>query len=137
MSNLIPFSEPIIVDYLTTHLQKLIAIYAFGSRVKNYARLDSDIDLAILVAGYLDPLRCWNLGNQLSEQLNCEVDLVDLRATSTVMQYQIITTGKLLSPRILASDLFQCFILSEYTQFNTSRQLLLQRIIQEGRIYAR
>ena len=55
---------------------------------------DSDIDLAVLVAGKADPVRLWELGQTLASELDRDVDLIDLRAASTVMQYQIITTGR-------------------------------------------
>ncbi len=47
----------------------------------------------MLVAGYADPLLLWNLASDLADMAGCPVDLLDLRAASTVMQYQVITTA--------------------------------------------
>lgn len=38
-----------------------IAVYAFGSRINATANADSDLDLSVLVAGYANPLRLWEL----------------------------------------------------------------------------
>lgn len=73
---------------LRAALPGLLAIYAFGSRVQRTARPDSDLDLAALVAGYADPVQLWTLSGELAETTACAVDLLDLRAASTVMQYQ-------------------------------------------------
>ena len=50
--------------WLVTRLRALfpnaLGIYAFGSQIQGTARPDSDLDLAILVAGYADPLTLWD-----------------------------------------------------------------------------
>ena len=33
-----------------------MAVYAFGSRIQGTAQAESDLDLAILVEGYVDPV---------------------------------------------------------------------------------
>jgi len=43
-----------IVKTLQQRVPGLLAIYAFGSRITGHARLDSDLDLPVLVAGYAD-----------------------------------------------------------------------------------
>ena len=58
---------------------------AFGSRIQGTAGPDSDLDLAVLVAGYADPHGVWELAGDLEEVAGCPVDLLDLRAASTVM----------------------------------------------------
>jgi predicted nucleotidyltransferase len=86
-----------VIDHLQNRLPKLLGVYAFGSRVVSggqNARLDSDLDMAVLVAGYADPLALFELSGELSDLTHCPVDLLDLRAASTVMQHQILTTGE-------------------------------------------
>jgi len=60
-----------------------------------------------------------------------------LRAASTVMQYQVITTGRRLWSAGLQADLFECFVLSEKTALDEARAPLLADIAATGRIYAR
>jgi predicted nucleotidyltransferase len=65
-----------------------LAIYGFGSRFNGFASVDSDLDLAILVAGNAEILKLWELSGELADLVGCPVDLLDMRAASTVMQYQ-------------------------------------------------
>ncbi len=48
-----------IVPALQSPLPGLLAIYGFGSRVQGTAGPESDLDLAVLVEGYADPLQRW------------------------------------------------------------------------------
>jgi predicted nucleotidyltransferase len=105
---------------------QVIAIYAFGSQIQGAAGSDSDLDLAVLVAGYADPLALWSLAGSLSDITGCPVDLLDLRAVSTVMQYQVITTGEPLWSVGLPAGLFECFVLSEKTALDTARAPLIR-----------
>jgi len=83
-----------IVGMLQSRVSCLMAVYAFGSRTQGTAGPHSDLDLAVLVAGYADPLALWALSGDLADVAGCPVDLLDLRAASTVMQHQVITTGQ-------------------------------------------
>jgi uncharacterized protein len=132
-----PETEKLICDLLLQALPNTLGIYTFGSRAQGTANAESDLDLAVLVAGYAEPLQLWELANQLANQLHYEVDLLDLRAASTVMQYQVITTGKRLWEKDIQTDLFEVYVLSEKSELDEARTLLLQQIKQEGTIYGR
>lgn len=123
------------IHHLQSRLPNLLAVYAFGSRISGTARPDSDLDLAILVAGRADPVELFNMAGELADISRYPVDLLDLRAASTVMQYQIITTGQ----RWWAADgqaaLYETFILSEKTRLNEARAGLLADIKQRGSVY--
>jgi predicted nucleotidyltransferase len=114
-----------------------IGIYAFGSQVHGTANAESDLDLAVLVAGYAKPLTLWEVSGRLADLLGCPVDLLDLRAASTVMQYQVITTGQRLWSAGVDADVFECFVLSEKTALDTARAPLMADIQRTGKIYAR
>ena len=126
-----------LVSVIRAHFPQVMAIYAFGSQVQGSANAQSDLDLAVLVAGYADPLALWDMSGTLADVVNCPVDLLDLRAASTVMQYQVITTGRRLWSAGLSADLFECFVLSEKTALDEARAPLLADIAKTGRIYAR
>lgn len=81
-------AETLVCIELRKALPNALSIYAFGSRLQGTANAQSDLDLAVLVAGYADPLQLFEMANQLADKLGYEVDLLDLRAASTVMQYQ-------------------------------------------------
>ena len=127
--------QDLIVRELLAGLSGVLAIYAFGSRVIGAAGPDSDLDLAVLVGGYADPLRLWDLADGLAGQVGCLVDLLDFRAASTVMQHQVLTTGIRLWSSGLDADLYECFVRNEMHAFNAARAGLLQDIAKTGRIY--
>lgn len=112
-----------------------LALYAFGSRVHGTAGSHSDLDLAVLVGGYADPIRLWELSGELADVAGCEVDLLDLRAASTVMQYQVLSTGERLWARDHQAGLFESFVLSEKTALDQARAGLLSDIEREGKIH--
>ena len=126
-----------IIRVLQARVPDLLAIYAFGSRITGAARTDSDLDLAVLVAGYADPLTLFDLAGDLADIAGCPVDLLDLRAASTVMQYQIISTGQRWWARDAQAALFEAAVLSEMTALETARAGLLEGIQKKGTIYGR
>ena len=130
-------SQGPIVTSLTATYPQAFAIYAFGSQVQGTAGPESDLDLAILLPGYAEPLHLWDLAGRLADVVARHVDLLDFRAASTVMQYQIITTGQRLWHSGVDAGLFESYVLSEMTALNTARAGLLADIRKDGRIYAR
>lgn len=130
-------NRELIVRTLVADIADVLAIYAFGSRIRGEAQPDSDLDLAVLVAGYADPLILWDLAGRLADIAHCPVDLLDLRAASTVMQYQIVTTGLRWWAKDAQAALYEAAILSEKTALDTARAGLLADIRSEGRIYGR
>lgn len=126
-----------IVTTICARFPKVIAIYAFGSQINGTADAGSDLDLAVLVAGYADPVALWEAAGSLADMAGCSVDLLDLRAASTVMQYQVITTGQRLWAAGVQAGLFECYVLSEKTALDAARAPLMARIKFTGRIHAR
>jgi predicted nucleotidyltransferase len=124
-----------IVQHLQEKVLGLLAIYAFGSRIQGGAGPQSDLDLAVLVAGYLDPLELWRLSSELAEVAGCEVDLLDFRATSTVMQYQIITRGERWWAADAQAAIYEAAILSDKTELDRARADLLADIEKRGSVY--
>lgn len=130
-------SDGAVVQLLRRSLPNTLAIYAFGSQVAGTARADSDLDLAVLVAGYADPLQLWDLSHQLADLAACPVDLLDLRAASTVMQYQVLMHGKRLWAQGVDADLFECFVMGEKLALDAARAGTLADIAADGRVYGR
>ena len=127
-----------LVPLLQKELPKLMAMYAFGSRVQDQgrtARVDSDLDLAILVEAYADPIQLFDLSGLISDLTHCPVDLLDLRAASTVMQHQILTQGVRIWAKDLTADLFEVAMLTEKLHLDESRQSLIQDVMRRGAVY--
>ncbi len=130
-------NRDVLIQTLQARVPNLLAIYAFGSRITGTAGPDSDLDLAVLVAGYAEPLALFDLAGDLADVAGCAVDLLDLRAASTVMQYQILTTGQRWWAKDAQAALFEAAVLSEKTALDTARANLLADIQQRGTVYGR
>ena len=129
-------NQQIILKRVQDRLPDLLALYAFGSRIQGQANAESDLDLAVLVPGYADPLLLFDLAGELADDAGCAVDLLDLRAASTVMQYQIITTGVRWWQKDSQAALYEAAILSEKTALDTARAPLMADIAASGKIHA-
>ncbi len=131
--------EPLIA-VLKQRLTGLLAIYAFGSRIQDQgksARPDSDLDLAVLLEGYADPVALFDLSGELADITGCPVDLLDMRAASTVMQYQILTHGTTWWRKDVRAGLFEAAMLSEKMALNEARTELIQDVTSRGHVYGR
>ena len=129
-----------LITLLQQRLPGLLAVYAFGSRIQNQgqsARSDSDLDLAVLLEGYGDPVTLFGLSGPLADIAGCPVDLLDIRAASTVMQYQILTQGTAWWRRDVRAGLFEAAMLSEKMALNEARAGLIQDVTQRGSVYGR
>jgi predicted nucleotidyltransferase len=128
-------SNGLIISTIHAALPDTLAIYVFGSRVNTTANVESDLDLAVLTTTYADPVKLWELSGDLAEIAGCPVDLLDMRAASTVMQYQILQTGYRLWGEDLSAGLFECYVLSEKNALDNARAGLLADIQGRGRVY--
>jgi predicted nucleotidyltransferase len=126
-----------VVALLQRALPGLIAVYWFGSRAQGRGGHDSDWDLAVLVPGYAAPATLWELAQHLAVDLDQDVDLLDLRAATTVMQHQVVTTGRRLWAAEPEASLYEAFIYSEKLELDRQRGPLLREIEAEGRIHGR
>ncbi|MDI5991708.1 nucleotidyltransferase domain-containing protein [Pseudomonas sp. MDMC216] len=127
-----------LVGLLRSRVDGLLAIYAFGSRVQGTAGEGSDLDLAVLVKGYVDPLVLWALASEAADIAGCPVDLLDLRRASTVMQQQVLVKGeRWWVTEDVEAGLFECAVLSEKLELDRARAPLLRDIERDGRVYGR
>ncbi len=128
--------EELIVRRLHTALPSLRAVYLFGSVVTEHFTEDSDIDVAVLTSEPMDALLRWKLIQQLAIALNRDVDLVDLSTATTVMQFQVVSTGE----RVFTADpvdmeWWELKVYQLYLTLNDDRKPILEAIQQTGRIY--
>lgn len=127
-----------ITQYLQEAIPTLEAIYLFGSYADGSFTPKSDIDIAFLAAKPIETLSRWALLQELAQKLKKEVDLVDLRSASTVMQFQVVSTGN----RIFAADnkaieWWELKVYQLYLTLNNDRKSILEAIHQSGSIYGR
>ena len=114
-----------------------LALWAFGSRVGSQARADSDLDLALLLPGRGDAKALWALGSALAQELGVDVDLLDLRAASTVMVHQVLSSGECLYAVQPEADSWAAFALNEKLRLDEARAPLIEQIEREGTVHGR
>lgn len=127
-----------LVAKITAALPEVQAIYLFGSQVTGGATKDSDLDIAVLVPTNLPALVMWNLGQDLAGALNIDVDLIDFRKTSTVMQLQILQADArvFVQPNSeVQVDTFETGVMSEYCYLRDRQADQLSDIARTGKIY--
>jgi len=81
---------------------------------------------------YSNGYTAFNNGNSLNSGAQLE-----FRAASTVMQYQILTTGECLYAIDSSVGVYEAIVLSQMTALNEARAGLLQDIREEGSVYGR
>lgn len=126
-----------LVAHLRERIPNLIAIYAFGSRLHGTAGPDSDLDMAVLREGTMEPLQLFTLAGELANLCGYPVDLLDLRAASTVMQHQILTRGMRWWSADSRAGSYEATLLNLKTQLDEARAGLLADIIHEGKVHGR
>ena len=131
--------EPVyagIVDTLRAAVPGLIAVYLFGSAARGQRRQESDVDVAVLATHPLAPETRWTLQERLADQLHSDVDLVDLRAASTVMRAQVLASDRVLyEADTNVRQRFEMHALSMYADLNETRAAILEDIHQRGQVY--
>lgn len=126
-----------VIGVVKRSVPNLIALYRFGSRATGEARQESDVDMAILAAETCAPHRLIALREELEEVLHQDVDLVDLRAASTVLRMQVVAHGECLeSVHDLAREQFEDLVYSSYARLNEERRGILDDIRARGAVYA-
>ncbi len=126
----------IITKTIKYHLPDIEAIYVFGSQTSGDAQESSDIDLAVLCKKELSTNKRCELSETLAILLNKDIDLIDLKKTNTVMQWQIIHTGQ----RIFSKDaksiaFFETYVLADYIRLMELRQGIIDDIRKRGSVY--
>ncbi|MBI3959072.1 MAG: nucleotidyltransferase domain-containing protein [Chloroflexi bacterium] len=117
------------------------AVYLFGSYATADERTDSDADIALLLpheeAKAAGSLLMSDLRFALGAWLGRDVDLINLRTVSTVLQKEIVATGR----RIDCADRnataeFEMLVLSLYQKLNEERRGILEEFFRTRRAYA-
>ncbi len=111
----------------------------FGSAARGRSRLDSDVDVAVLVPeSTLDDAGERTLGRELALAAGAELDLFRLERASTLLKWQIATTGVPLvegSPGEFVR--FRAHAISEYIDYAPAfayhGEIFRRRLIEQGR----
>ena len=125
-----------LVELLRAELSGVLAVYLFGSQASGLANDDSDTDIAVLVAGYSDPVTLFELAGKLGDIVRTPVDLVDFRAATTVLQAQILNEGRALWRAHSDVESYEAGVLRDKYDLDIRRQAQLDEIKERGSVYA-
>ena len=123
------------VRRLRDALPRLVAVYLFGSHGEGNAHPESDVDLAFLAEEALPAAARWELQETLAGHLGRDVDLVDLRRASTVMQMQVLGGRLLYEGDRVARQLFEATTYAAYALLNEERRAILEDVHRRGTSY--
>ena len=133
--------EQSIITHILQAFPTTQAIYLFGSFGTPGERPDSDIDIAVVLPFDLAKTAgagLHELSIDLMIQTGRAIDLVNLRAVDTILQFAVISTGRrIAAPQRTESDLFELVIMKTYQHFNRERADIVAHGRQTGRFYAR
>lgn len=83
--------------------EDVVAVYLFGSTVKNKERTESDLDLAVLFKEETEPYERFEaklqIANELEEDVKTKIDIVDLRSADLFFIHQVMKNKKILFER--------------------------------------
>lgn len=116
------------------------AVYLFGSCAEGSFWPTSDVDIALLLphetAKHLGSLYMTDLHVELEQLLNREVDLINLRQVSTVLQKEVVIKGQRLDCQDQrAADEFEMLVLSFYQKLNEERGGIMEEFRKTKRAY--
>jgi predicted nucleotidyltransferase len=129
-----------IVKTVLGHYPSVQGIYLFGTHGTEYERPGSDVDIALI----LPPEQARKEGDLVLSQcrmdlesvLHKDVDLLNARQVSTVLQKEIISTGTILyCADRYALDEFEMLVMSFYQKLNEERAGVLAEGLASGRFY--
>ena len=125
----------IVVDALRAALPDALAIYLYGSRARGDALPSSDVDVAVLPSRPLDPVRRFELAQEIAARVGHDVDLVDLLTATAALRVQIIDDGVVLYDGApTRREAFETRALGEYARLFEERREILQDVAARGRI---
>jgi len=130
------------VESLTQSVQQVLpkckAAWMFGSFARGESRADSDIDVAVMFEPSAQT-DVWQLRQQaqaLASQWGREVDLVNIRDVSPVLQFEIIQSNqRLFAKDAEQADNFELFAMSQYRDYNERFAPEFARIAATGKVY--
>ncbi len=123
-----------ITEIILKYHPKCQAIYLFGSFAFGLENKDSDVDIAILLsyqeAKEIPTFLMSDLYNELANYLNRDIDLINLRTASNVLQNQVVSKGScIFYADKYSKDEFEMLSLSFYQKLNEERREILEDIL--------
>lgn len=131
-----PTDTQLIAD-LRAVVPQASAAWFYGSAARNALRPDSDIDVALLLPQAMTFAQKWDWTDRLGTLWKRDADVVDFVRTTSVLQQQILTTGRRLFCTDAAQvDSYEAFCRTEYLNLQARRGAQLAHILARGRVFS-
>ena len=120
--------SPNIVDPIMEALENIDKdfVYIFGSVAKGIENDSSDIDIAFYSQNSYEPFEIFMLAQRIGKELKREVDLIQLKDSSTVFQKEVVENGILIYENdTLNREKFEMLVLKKYTRLNEERREII------------
>lgn len=105
---------------------KCKTIYIFGSYATGEVNKESDIDIAFLSDRKIEKYDIFIKAQEISGKVDKEVDLIDLKDSTTVFQNQVVRNGVVILDREpIEREKFEIVVLKKYMELNELRKELL------------
>jgi uncharacterized protein len=128
-----------IVQIVTEQIPTVQCVYLFGSQATGMDSESSDVDIAFFTPfeSEEDSVIIHQVKMQLEIALGKDVDFIHLNQVSTVLQFQITTTGTHLYVKNASLVLqYETLVLSMYQRLQEERKDIVDEIISSGKVYA-
>lgn len=127
-----------IIQVVLEHYPDTQAVYLFGSYGTEQEWPESDVDFAVLLppkeSRKIGSLAMSDLRFALESVLHKEVDLINLRQVSTVLQKEVVTADRCIyEGDKYAAEEFDMLTLSLYQKLNEERAGILASALADGR----
>ncbi|MGB6127912.1 MAG: nucleotidyltransferase domain-containing protein [Psychrilyobacter sp.] len=101
-------------------------IYIFGSYAKKENTENSDVDIAFYSKGEYDSFEIFLLAQEISIGIKKEVDLVQLKKSSTVFQKEVVENGICIYEKnSLEREKFELLVYKKYFKLNEERKEII------------
>jgi predicted nucleotidyltransferase len=129
-----------IIQTVLEHYPDTQAVYLFGSYITDERLPESDVDIALLLppkeAKKAGSLMMNDLRFILESLLKINVDLVNLRQVSTVLQKEVINADcRIYSGNTYAAEEFEMLVMSQYQKLNEERAGIIEEALASGRFH--
>ena len=129
-----------VIQTVLEHFPTVQAIYLFGSYGTEQEWPESDADIAVLLpieeSKDAGSLAMSNLRFALESVLKKEVDLINLRHVSTVLQKEVVAADRrIYEGDRYAAEEFEMLTLSHYQKLNEERAGIVASALADGRFH--
>jgi uncharacterized protein len=129
-----------IIKTILAHHPTVQAVYLFGSYGTADERPESDADIALLLpageAKKAGSLVATDLQSEISGIIGRNVDLINLRQVSTVLQKEVIMAERrIFEGDLRAAEEFEMLTLSYYQKLNEERAAIIESVLAGGRFH--